>query len=234
MKNLRLLPIILMPLCLASCGGNSYAGTYAFQLGKTSGTHFGVTASVLEDKYIDNPGTPEEKMLGYHINIKFDMGGAAASGTILDELGLDNLLVPAYYNIGEKAENGDDEIKIGFKIKDLINEEIRKQYPEIEDFLPTIEPQQTEKVIYSTINSSSMTFYIPVGGDDLLFQLYWYGIDVCKVDGEYEIRESTSHKIGTHPTKEEIDAVNNANYKDSHEGRTFRDYHTLTLKLTKQ
>ncbi len=54
MTKLRLLPFILLPLCLASCGQAGHVGKYSFQMGKNSGSHLLVSMTLTNDDYRDD------------------------------------------------------------------------------------------------------------------------------------------------------------------------------------
>ena len=93
-----------------------------------------------------------------------------------------------------------------------------------------ITPQQTAKFVYSTISKTTLVFNIPVSMDDLFYQLYWYGLDLNDIEAEI-----TAHPAGSHPTAEDIRYINEElHYSETHDDKTFRDYHTLSLSLTKK
>ena len=54
MRKLRLLPFMLMPLCLMSCGSSGYVGRYSFQMGKSKGSHITATVELSKDDYVDS------------------------------------------------------------------------------------------------------------------------------------------------------------------------------------
>ena len=258
MKRLKVIPFMLLPLALSSCGKNGFLGTYSFQLGRNSGTHFGVFATTTDKvyTYVDDEGTvitmPDSKVM----NIRLNLGGTNVGG-IVDLLNVDDVTIKTYYSIGKKL-GGDlgNVLNFGFNIKEII-ETIVPTEPDtpdesglrrdgdtpsegdegedpvisIPEDIYDITPEDTAKIVYSTISKSTIVFNIPVSMDDLIFQLYWYGLDLN--DFEAELVE---HAPGSHPlTKDEIDHINNdLHYPDTHDGKLFRDYHTLSLTLTKK
>ena len=83
-----------------------------------------------------------------------------------------------------------------------------------------------------------MNIYIPVSLDDAYYQLYWYGTDI-RIDianFEFDIVDVEPHPLGSHPTKEEIEAMQEQ-FKADHEGcmfKTYRDFNQVTLGLIKK
>lgn len=57
MKKTRLLPFLIFPLCLVSCGETGYSGTYSFQMGKTKGAHLLAKMTLTEDSYSNGSAT---------------------------------------------------------------------------------------------------------------------------------------------------------------------------------
>ena len=256
MKKIKLFPFMLLPLALTSCGENKYLGTYSFQLGRDSGTHFGVYATMTNKEYTYKdeggeifPLTGEKVM-----KLKLSLGGANIGG-ILDLLSNQDVSIKAYYSIGKKLSNDQGNVlKFGFNLKEIVDDilpdeeepepspitmrdgevpvEGEEEDPEIpipEDLF-NILPEQTAKIVYSTISKSSLVFNIPVSMDDLEYQLYWYGLDLEDLEAK-----PAEHPIGTHPTAEDVTYINEVlNYPATHENKSFRDYHTLSLTLTKK
>ena len=250
MKRLRLIPFMILPLILSSCDGNGYLGTYSFQLGKDSGTHFGVFATTTNKQYsyTDEGGQVIPLTGSYEMNLRLKLGGASL-GSFFDILNINDATVRAYYSIG-KALGGEQGsvLNFGFNIKEVLesllpsdpsstrihrdgdtpSEGEEDPVTPIPDDWYDITPEDTAKFVYTTISQSTMVFNLPVSIDDLKFQLYWYGLDLSNLSAEI-----VAHDIGTHPTPEEVEEINQT-YPASHDNKSFRDYHTLSLSLTKK
>ncbi len=142
-----------------------------------------------------------------------------------------------------------------------------------EDDAEFIEPEIVETIIYSTIHKDTVTISGPVSVPDLCFQLFWYGWDIDISDPESDlfvpVKEEfyqslpkakeddteVKHGPGTHPTADQIEAINKSEeWKNSFyyslsdyipavgdivvnyivgDITTFRDYNTVTISLKK-
>ena len=257
MKKLKLFPLMLLPLVLSSCGKRGFLGTYSFQLGRNSGTHFGVFATTTNKAYTyvddeDNVITmPDSKVM----NIRLNLGGTSVGG-IIDLLNVNDVTIKTYYSIGKKL-GGDlgNVLNFGFNIKEVLevilptpDEEpdpsgIRRDGDtpseggenedpaiDIPEDIFDITPEDTAKFVYSTISKTTLVFNIPVSIDDLMYQLYWYGLDLNDLEAEL-----VEHPAGSHPTAEDVRYINEElHYSETHDDKKFRDYHTLSLTLTKK
>ncbi|MCR5505778.1 MAG: hypothetical protein K6F07_02155 [Bacilli bacterium] len=224
----KLAPLFLFSLALSSCGPNTPYGNYAFQMGKTSSSHIAVSMTLGKEEV-----KQENEVLGK--SMTFTIEGKMGADGNEDEENFDvmdflssGLHANGYYSIGEKVKDDIKKLKIGINIKAL---------EELFEIPITIGSDVVEEVVYSEISSKNVALYIPVSVDDLKFQLYWYGFDV-RYEGTGDerhivLKDSTPHPVSTHPTADEVKEVNKT-YPADHEGTYFRDYHTLTLKLTKQ
>lgn len=278
MKKIKFTSLILLPMALASCSADQYIGSYSFQLGNNSDTHFGIFAKLTNKDYVYQKDGEEAKVLGKTMTINVDVGGQGI-GSFIDDLDLKAFTITAYYEIGGVTADNDRVFKFGFNIGDILNNLVPEDDPstpsdpeptpivkngenqeqgsgetggntgetggesggesggetsgEGEDPFPDISnvtPEQTAKFVYTTINASTLTFNIPVSLNDLQFQLYWYGLDLSNLDATID-----AHDVGTHPTQEDIKKINEElKYADNHDGKSFRDYHTLSLGLTKK
>ena len=252
MKKFKLFPFMLLPLALSSCGENKFLGTYSFQLGRDSGTHFGVYATTTNKdyKYVDEGGETIPLTGSKVMNLRLNLGGASLGG-FFDSLNIQDVTLKTYYSIGKKLGNEQGNVfRFGFNIKDIIDELFPKEDPEPSGLLrdgdapsgdedegdedipipedwENIDPATTSKFVYSTISKTTLTFNIPVSLDDLTFQLYWYGYDLATLE------DVTEHPVGTHPTAAEVEEINQT-YPTTHDNKNFRDYHTLSLALTKK
>lgn len=212
----------LMPL-LISCAGNSYYGEYTFQMGKNKDTHIAVSLQLTKEKYdVDNPEKGEKFYLGFDIKTSDVEDGYA---TLLKEV----TPLIGYYQVDKAVKiDGGSQLKIGINL--LGEYEV---------------PQSiTDAIFVANITDTVVNFYLPVSFDDLRYQLYWYGWDLnvenilAAFTGEDETEDPIAsvdgpHSLDVHPTKEEIDAINE-HYPDAHDGELFRDYHVLKLGLTKK
>ena len=264
MKKFKLFPFMLLPLALSSCGESKFLGTYSFQLGRDSGTHFGVYATVTNKDYISASTAIK---YGKLMKLRLNLGGASVGG-FLDDLNLNDVTINTFYTIGkELGQDKGNVFNFGFNIVEVL-EQILPHDPSEPDqgqdnpikttrdgdtpseggegdtpseggegddpFDPSewanLGPEDTSKFVYSTISKTTLTFNIPVGFDDLTFQLYWYGLDLANPTSENPPDE---HPAGTHPTATDVELINET-YPASHDGKKFRDYHTLSLALTKK
>ena len=235
---------------LASCSTGSIAGTYGFQMGKETGTHFGVYLK-LTDKYVTIESQPEEtkkyKECTFSFSIKYgddtnDIANIIAGFAELLGGDGDKLSIKGYYyKSGKSLKDGSQELKLGVDFSYL-----KEQYPGLEDLkFPELTPDVIEKVVYTTYLSNVVTLNIPVGIEDLLFQLYWYGIDFEYVNDVVEmvqLPEEKHHEPGTHPTDADVELINQT-YKADHQTlfdnlqltiSAYRDYYTLGMGLAKK
>ncbi len=205
MKKVKFLPFLLMPLLLASCQSNSFVGEYTFQMGKNSGTHFSVGMNLNKNE-VTNDGEVVGK------EIKISLSAKLADATKDDEdnplyflydILAEGINIDGYYNIGNKMAQDNYKLNIGFTLSTI--EEIFG-----ETFV--IAPDKIEKIIYSEVNSKAITLFVPVSLDDLLFQLYWYGLDIHYEgegeDSELVFGDSVEHEANTHPTQEDVSEIN--------------------------
>ena len=213
----------LWPL-LASCAGSSYYGEYAFQMGKTKDTHISVSLELTKERFLNTAGEDKGEKFSLSLDMKTsDVEDGFAS--ILKEI----TPITGYYNIDKKIKfDGASALKIGIN---LLGE-----YDIPEDI--------TDGIFAANITSSEVNIYLPVSMEDLRYQLYWYGWDlsgdniVAAIQDDTDIEDPIAspdgpHSLDVHPTKEEIDAINE-HYKDSHDGELFRDFHVLKLGLTRK
>ena len=205
-KFLLLFPVIGLA---TSCNTNSIAGTYAFQMGKDNGTHFGIFLKLKDKHYEFNESTPvseEVKTKAKQFAFTFTIGTNTKEGessaldfisSILDTLAKEKLdLINGYYYYGRTLKDEEREIKLG--VETIMMKELAKSIvkaldlPEeldlddIIDSIPDFTPEQIEKVLFTTYTTNIVTCYIPVSINDLFYQLYWYGYDL-NVDENDEV-----------------------------------------------
>lgn len=240
------------------CSSNSIAGTYGFQMGKETGTHFGIYIK-LTDKYTTISSEPDETKKYKECEFSFNVGFNGEEeknksitniltliATLLNQDDGTNISVPAYYyKTNIKNKDGQTELKVGVDfafIKNIFDE------VDLDDIdFPVLSPELIEKVIYTTYANNVVTMYIPVGQEDIIYQLYWYGIDITysSSDGlQFIGTPFEAHQPGTHPTAEDVTKINEEyKYGENHaEFSTFmgidltkyRDYYTLAMGLSKK
>lgn len=258
MKN-KSLSILLIPILamLSACNNNSIAGKYGFQMGKEKGTHFGIFLT-LTNEYVTLDNHPEETNKYKKCKYSFSLGAKEGEKSdslisivkmisqLLGDDGEDNdINIDGYYYKGDKIEKSNDyELKMGIDLSYLkeIFEEIDPSFT-----LPELDPDAVEKLVYTTYGEETITMNIPVGEVDIIYQLYWYGIDFT-YDQSTGLDTTQSacgvHNPGTHPTKEDVEKINKEyNYQTTHsffkdefglDVSEYRDYYTLGMGLVKQ
>ncbi len=260
MKN-KLPILFLLPTLLCSCSASSYKGTYSFQMGKEDGTHMGAKLN-LTDKIVtkkdETTGQDIEK--GYEFKLTISMDFNMLFSSILS-------LIPEYQEAQEKEEeqapaNGgessgeetpseegeDDEkkmpqdIEIGgyYRVGEKNRDNTHHLYINVYDpsIDTEIDDELLEHIMYATITHKEVTIKIPVSLTDLALQLYWYGFDF-NFD-TFEFIEVEAHPFGTHPTLEEVEAINASGFPKTHTipfletKLTYRDFYTVDLSLTRE
>lgn len=254
-KYLLLLPF----LALTSCGDNSIFGTYGFALGNSDGAHFGVFATLSDEKYTGPQ--PDIQSLSdkikYNFNLVLDVPTEQLKD--LNLLSYEDLQleeedpakkpfgnVSGYYYVGKDTANG-TQIHIGVgDIDDILD-------------IPEISKELMEYVITSYMFEKCFTVHVPVSLEDLQLQLCWYGyyinldkkiptfVDLfapgsgvqiwpgpkeCGADG----KQNRTARQGILPTADQIEAMNSVitNLPDTF-GTKFkmRTIHVLKLALAK-
>lgn len=262
MKRLHKTPLLLVAISslLTSCS-TTIAGTYGFQLGKDKGTHFGIFLKLTDTKYKTEGTEIDERAKKCRYTFSVNMG--SGEGSESEYANIISALVETfsddgkfsvngyYYENGKPAKDGTIELKIGVDFTALIDkiiEESGEDIPEVP--FPTIDPDTIEKVIYTTYKNAVVTINIPVSEADVLYQLYWYGLDITYSESEgviftdySETAPERCHAPGTHPTPEDVATINETyNYKAEHQAfseefgielGSYRDYYTLAMGLNK-
>ena len=238
MKRLRILSL-LPALALTSCSGDNYLGTYQFRLGKTNGSHLEVTATLSDENY-NSDGMKK-------MTLSADLGEEMTPASIIQKYGeqypilepfVDIIIsevndireIPLYYKVlDSKIDKYGNQLAIGTdfvlqKINDLKekNEAVKSILDslEISDSKFVLTPEQTKYFFGAYVNSSSLTFEIPVSMEDLTMQTFWYGKST-RISGDFVDRlpgVKGEERFGTHPkitkddrgnvTKNECDEVN--------------------------
>lgn len=257
MRKLFKTPALLLSTAalLTSCSNDSIAGTYGFQMGKANGTHFGLYLK-LTDKYTTIATQPEvkKKYKKCEFSFSFKLGEDTEGlesiitmiASLLGEKG-DKIKVPGYYYKGSYIKKEEaTELKLGVDFsffKDIFDE------LDIADIdFPVLSPEKIEKIIYTTYSSNKVTLNVPVSEADVIYQLYWYGIDFSysKEEGVkiVDLPAEQCHKPGTHPSATDVTYINETlKYYDNHQAfieefgfkiSSYRDYYTLAMGLVKQ
>ena len=239
----------LFPL-LTSCGKNSIAGTYSFQMGKEKGTHFGLFLDLKDDAYTEHEEVVDCKKMSFSFNVSFPKGDSKETqeeiGSILDTLKDENgnYSLDGYYKLGEERNKaGEQRLKIGFSFfyiletiedlfKDATGDELSDNMKQALELLNNTDFIQS--IVYATYSTGEVNLYIPVSMDDVYYQLYWYGYDVQINETDYTVNlvNVTKHDFGTVPTSEDVASINQT-FAQDHEGLMYKTYRAFNdLKLT--
>ena len=197
MKRKHLFTLALLPLCLASCGGQGYVGTYSFQLGKNSGAHASMSMILSNEDYVEEGKTLGKKMSAEGV-VQAGPASSDSSEAISDSSSTgdedifnlilkDGISLSGYYNIGDDRPNGRKRLRLCFGLESILGSEIPMQLFD-EDLI--------ELFVYAEVDARRIYLRVPVSLEDLVYQLYWYGedftilIDPPKLDDLFD--ESTS------------------------------------------
>lgn len=185
------LSLIVASMALASCGNSSIAGTYAFQLGRDGGTHFGIFLYLTDNLF--------KQTSNKSFSISFDLGGNNMSAlgfdtddpfakNVLDEFTVNgNLALDGYYSrSGRKDKNGGEILTFGLDFKEIyekLDRAYEKTYTEElpvdeESFVNLFKEGIISQLLYASYTTETVNVYIPVSIEDAYYQLYWYGYDV--------------------------------------------------------
>lgn len=219
-KALYLLPALLLSSCSNT---NNIYGTYEFRLGKTDGTHIGVSATLKDEAYEQIEGMKK-------MDLKAEFGEEFSIAKTLDEYAeeypiMENLLlaikdefakidtIPFYYSLTEyQNEKYGTRLNVG---SDYLTTFFSNIFP---DEVETIKengfdlgPELLENIFSAYIGNKKLTFQIPVSLDDLKYQLCWYGFLIGGRNGLSSLDENKlpgdkgRARIGVHPkiTKDE-------------------------------
>lgn len=273
----------LFVLLLSGCNKNGFVGVYSFRMGKLDSKHFSVIVELTDENYVVNEQTLGKKFyLTFDVFSMIDLGEESSStqtgeseveGEVEGDQTLeedsfnfdflkDGLTISGYYNEGEKGEQG-TRLLLSLSFFKLV-EELDEKYGDIimeylgeslKDFVGdfSIPSEIIELVIFAHVTDNQLTMVVPISMDDLLNQLYWYGYDINRES--FEMVEVEPHEVGTHPTKEDIDKINET-YPQDHkteildefgeplldedgniiyiDGDLYRDFYTINLALLKE
>lgn len=233
MKRTPLALLLLPLLCLASCGESQFYGDYEFRLGKTDGSHIGLSASLTNEDYA--PVKDAKKLV-----FSAEFGAEFSIQTLIDQYQdtyplvwniLKGLIDPTkkiepriegYYVMTQYTDESlGTRIRIG---SDFIGDFLKELIPAIGDVDPEdlkLAPEIIEKVVAAYLNKKQLTLRIPVSFNDLSYQLFWYGlyIDldnpvglVQKIDVDKLPGPKGEERVGVHPkvndTADEVKQIN--------------------------
>ena len=251
MKKLFKAPILLLSAAalLTACSNDSIAGVYGFQMGKETGTHFGLYLK-LTDKSIEVEGKKRKKCeLSFSMKLREESESFSSLFTMIVELLGDQsgnkITVPGYYYKGSFNKKEDaTELKLGIDTSKL--EAFIEEFDLSDLDFPTLDPDTIEKIVYTTYSSNTVTMNIPISQEDVLLQLYWYGIDINYTEADgfkiTDLPTEQQHNPGTHPTTQDVTTINQT-YLSSHQElidkfdfniTAYRDYYTLAMGLVKR
>ena len=244
---------VFLAVTLVGCRANNpYVGEYKFQLGKDNGTHFAISLKMTDEDYVDDEGNTRGKKFEFRVVSGDGSSTASATASATADTGdsnesiqavpdqsdllteISNFVFLGYYNVVERevevptARRSEDKkyVRIGFTGIKSVNYEVDDD--DLDGF--DIPPDIIEKIMYIEIDNKTANVVVPVSTDDLMFQLYWYGV---AFDVEtFDFIDLPEHEIGTHPTQEQIDEINKT-YPASHDGKVYRDFHTMKMGLSK-
>ena len=256
MKLKKLLIVGSMLPLITSCGNNSIAGTYAFQMGKEKGTHFGLFLNLTDEVYKDqNENTTDFKQMTFSFNVSFPEGDSeeaqAEMNSILDYFKDENgnFSLKGYYKLSDEFNKaGEQRLIMGFYFfyfldkfedvyKSLTDEELSQEMKNTLNILN--EPDLIQSIMYATYSKDGVNAYIPVSIEDVYYQLYWYGYDVQVNAETYDInlvKLETKHDFGTNPTKADVAEINKT-FEETHKDfaiTTYRAFNDLKLTLLKK
>ena len=242
---------------IVGCAKSSIYGTYGFQMGKETGTHFGIFLTLKNEAF---PTVENAQKFEFTANVKNGQDETDSSELLelldfLKDPDTGNVMVPGYYKMtNEKNKNQEKRMILGIDfdyLKNKAKEYMTKNYGEdvpidIDDIdLSKIKDSNIiENLLYTTYKDSLVNVYVPVSFSDAYYQLYWYGIDVkIKFDIESEepitidvINLETRHDYGTLPTKDDVIEINKT-FPNDHKGcliEEFKQFHQVKMGLIKQ
>ena len=215
-KIISLIACLLATLFIfTACGEIDYAGQYSFRMGKEEGKHMGIYLKLTNEAYEQQTENKEKKF-----SLTIDIG--SMMGVLKDLSGDENageISLNGYYYITANGKDSRLHMGVGFSLP-IYEEPI------------DIDPSYVEKVIYSTVNDTAATLYIPTSITDLVLQLEWYDYYEEHWNGwgaDLKAIYPTSDPISTHPTPELVAIIK----ASGEEHADFRDYHTIKMGLTK-
>ena len=253
MKFKKLFLFFALTPLLVSCANKSIAGTYGFQLGKETGTHFGITLALTDTAFAPEQGDEtvyEDGLKRFEFSVSAKMSesdeqSSSAIDSILDYFkdSDGNATIPGYYKLTDDvSRSGERRIKLGIsfkyvadKLASIVKEETGKDVDSTQ-FNELNNSSIIQNLLCATYKDDTVNVYIPVSFNDLYYQLYWYGTDIkitfdptkesIEEMIDFDIIEVTPHQFGTYPTKEEIAQINET-FIPAHEGALFTEFKTF-------
>ena len=192
MNKLKLLSMI-PALCLASCSKSTYIGVYEFRLGKTDGSHFGLSVELKDEAYESVENMKKMEMVAdLGDDLDFDEDDFEDSDSFInaktiikafwdlipeDEKENNKITIDGYYQLLPNVVNE----KYGTRVKigsDFLQNLVKKSYPEVAEIIDIssiITPERIELAACAYVDQKQFTIQIPVSMEDLQQQLAWYG-----------------------------------------------------------
>ena len=245
MNRIRLLALLPI-LCLPACNNSSVYGKYSFGLGKTDGSHFGISVDLYKEDYPGKEGMKKMKFtaeFGDEFSIQSMIDTYKEKYPIIEVL-FDTILKDAeniseincYYSVSSRKTKNGAKVNIG---SEELNEILKKSNPDLIDALGLdldLKPEDIALVLSAYVTSNQFTLQIPVSLNDVQQQLLWYGrfLDFdnptdsyLRVDLESIVGIKDEDRLGTHPVvkkdkkgnvvEDQVTAVNTAfKYEFSH------------------
>lgn len=254
MKLKRPLSVLCLAPLIMGCASDSVYGTYGFQMGKETGSHFGIFLNLKNEAYKE---IEEAKKFELTASIKNGTEESEASVVqeflefFKDEHG--DVCIPGYFKMtNEKNKLGEKRMILGFDFDYLVdkiisvannNEEVPIDLSDV-DFDALNNQGLIENLLYTTHDKNMVNVYVPVSLNDAYYQLYWYGTDVkVSIDFssedpiKFEIVElETKHEYGTLPTASDVELINQT-FANEHEHclyTEFKQFHQVKLGLQKR
>lgn len=277
MKLKKLILLVPMLVSLAACNGNNktYAGKYSFQLGNDKTAHTGINLTLTDDPAeVELDPSIEAKQFQLEFKIKGKEGKEGEKGTsffsvveefssLIKEYTATDVSETSESTSSDTSESGGEDVpttingyyyvsQVEYKESSgkVVKQNRLYMGVQVLDGV-NISPDIVEKILYATIDDTTLNVVIPVSIMDFLFQLYWYGYRISSIeellsptDLEVESHGLMKHnQIGTHPTEDDVNDIiayqdlRKSQASDYHVAEAvfldYRDFHTLNMGLLK-
>ena len=232
MKKHFALALLTLTSLLTSCASSDPAGTYSFRMGKDKGAHFAVFLELTNKSYETDPSKGNLFTLSLEIELEPNASSSEQTTSIEEEgsidpiydllpIDLNHLQVGGYYRVGNTQEDAN---RLYMGVSSIAGLDFGDDL--------SLPPDLVEYFMISSIYPNHVDIVLPVSTQDLSLQLYWFGF---LWDTEYveEDLNLVPHEIGSHPTSDDIIAINKDGAFEKHYGYPFRDYNTITMGLNK-
>ena len=237
---------LFVAMTLTACNdGPNYYGDYSFQMGKKNQAHMGITMELLKDTInIEADG----KMQTFE---KFNIMMELPSDEGENDVGILNMFdngLSGGYKIDFGSGDKDPKISL-YPVIDLSeggesegDSSSSESSSSQEQFV--IDSKFIDDIMTATYDGKVINVTVPVSLNDLMFQLYWYGFDIFDPFNE----NIPQHEHNDHPSEDDVRKINetynsgliphydlDALFKyETMKQIEYRDYHTLTMGLSKE